>query len=138
MPTISDRKQPMNSACQITELTRAAAEELVSYEERRTGSRMAAYVDVASAVGATASWVRKFIGRSPDAKPGLVVGINILRLVYNDLCTRVEQERDNERARLVALREQIDAAFPGPLGMVVRTPRAATDGTLAEKHREEF
>jgi hypothetical protein len=107
---ISDQKRTMTTA-DITTLTRSAAATMVQRRERDSGSRMAAYEQVASMVGVSSSWLRKFIGRSPDAKPSLVTGFNILAL-YDRMCSRVETEIANERAKIAALRDQIHAAIP--------------------------
>ena len=40
---------------------------------------MVAYFRVASMVGTSEVWIRRFISGSPDASPNLVVGFNILQ-----------------------------------------------------------
>ncbi len=132
--TFGGEKRPMQNAVQITEVARSAAIALVACEQRRVGSRMTAYGRVAASVGASASWIRKFIGRNPDAKPNLEIGFNILRL-YGDLCTRVELEQACERARVAALREQINAAFPGALDVVARAAGTPAPRTMAAQNR---
>lgn len=62
----------------ITRAARDAATALVNREYRRTMSRMVAYENVAATIGASSSWLRKFVNCYPDAKPDLVVGFNIL------------------------------------------------------------
>lgn len=108
MQPFSDRKRAMTTA-DITALTRNAAATMVQRHERSAGSRMVAYEQVASMVGVSSSWLRKFVGRNPDAKPSLVTGFNILAL-YDRMCLRVESEIANERAKLAALRNEIHAA----------------------------
>lgn len=58
---------------------RAAAKALVEREHRITLSKMVAYDRVASSVGVSAGWLRKFVG-GYEAKPDLTVGFNILAL----------------------------------------------------------
>src|SRR4051812_41188279 len=76
----------MTSTAQVLGLTRSAAAALFDREERRTGSRMAAYVAVGSMIGVSPSWVRKFVSDRSEAKsPDLVVGWNILA-AYRRIC----------------------------------------------------
>lgn len=117
----------MTDATQIVDQARFAAVELVRREERLTGSRMAAYDRVGSMVGASAGWVRKFIGRNPDVRPDLIVGFNLLQM-YDRVCTRVEQEADNERSRAAALRAEHNEAVESALAMVARVSRPPTPG----------
>jgi len=62
----------------IVEEARSAARALVD-REARNGGRMVAYFRVASMVGTSEVWIRRFISGSPDASPNLVVGFNILQ-----------------------------------------------------------
>jgi len=121
-------KDPMSDVAHITELTRSAADMLVRSEERRSGSRMRAYHNVATAAGVNADWLRKFIGRSPRAVLGLSAFVK-LSAMYDRLCSRVEQEHQNELARIAALKEEIDAASPGLMEMVLGKANQAPAGT---------
>jgi hypothetical protein len=116
MRPISGKRKPMNGAASIT---RNAAAALVEREERRTGSRMAAYHTVGQMVGASAEWVRKYISSQEVAEPRFSVGINLIQ-VYRRVCERVEQAGDRERK----LKEEIDAALESA-GLLV----AAAKGT---------
>lgn len=62
----------------ITTAARGAARALVRREHARTMSRMLAYEHVASTIGTSSSWLRKFVNDYPDTRPDLVVGFNIL------------------------------------------------------------
>jgi hypothetical protein len=132
---------PMAGAAQITDLARSSAAALVEREQRAAGSRMVAYERVSAMVGASSAWLRKFIGRSPDVRPDLVVGLNILSLhagfdiskLYGQLCERVEQEHQNERARNDALRAEIHEAIEGALEMVVRARRGSSPQEAARE-----
>ena len=118
----------MSTAADLTDLTRAMASELVEREERRSGSRMIAYRDVGSAVGASASWIRKFVAGSAEAKePRWSVGLQIIA-AYDRLCSRIEQEAELERRRILALRGKIDAAFPSGRQLDQKSMRASPAG----------
>jgi len=130
--TISDRLSPNSEAVRILKLARNAAFAAVERQERQTGSRMAAYEIVAQTVGTSASWLRKFISNSVEAKqPNLIVGWNIL-VAYRQICERVEQAAENERAVVRALQRQIDAVTTSTLGMVDGAARAAASPKAAE------
>jgi len=90
-------------------LTREAAGYLVRQAEYKTGSRMAAYEMVASTVGTSASWLRKFLAGREAKEPGWTTGWNILDQ-YSRICNRVEAEIETERTKRLALKGQIDAA----------------------------
>jgi hypothetical protein len=79
---------------------------------------MTAYEIVADRAGLKADWLRKFIGRSPRAVLGLPAFVKIHDM-YGRLCSRVEQAEATERARIVALKGEIDAATPGHMAMVL-------------------
>ena len=63
----------------IVAKARSAAKALVEREHRITLSKMVAYDRVASSVGVSAGWLRKFVG-GYEAKPDLTVGFNIIAL----------------------------------------------------------
>lgn len=112
----SGKKWPMTG---IVSLTRNVAEAFVMREERRTGSRMVAYSDVARAVGTSSEWLRKFISSSSAKEPGMALGFRIL-IAYRLVCERVEQAGDRERR----LKEEIDAALESALLLVERAKRS--------------
>lgn len=111
----------------ITALTRNAAATMVQRRERDSGSRMVAYEQVASMIGVSSSWLRKFIGRSPDAKPSLVTGFNILAL-YDRMCARIESEIDKERTLIASLKDEINAATPASMEMAITSTPEKNDG----------
>jgi len=119
-----DRKRTMSSATAVMDTARRAASALVEREERRTRSRMAEYEAVAAMVGTSGAWVRKFVNGYAGAKPGFVTGYNILTL-YGRLCGRIERAAEDERAMVVALKGQIDAAFQGDRELVEMAARSA-------------
>lgn len=97
------------STVPTTALTRSVANALVERAERQTGSRMAAYEMVAQMVGTSSSWLRKFIKGHEAKEPGWTTGWNILDQ-YNRICERVDTEIEIERAKILALKGNIDAA----------------------------
>lgn len=110
----------MSNAAVTSALTRSAANFLVERAERQTGSRMAAYEMVASTVGTSADWLRKFIKGREAKEPGWTTGWNILDQ-YNRICNRVEQEIETERMKHLALKEKIDAVNSSVDRVVART-----------------
>jgi sigma54-dependent transcription regulator len=109
----------MSNAAITSALTRAAANSLVERAERQTGSRMAAYEMVAMTVGTSSEWLRKFIKGRDAKEPGWTAGWNILDQ-YNRICSRVEQENETERVKILALKGKIDAAT-APFNRMVET-----------------
>lgn len=124
----SVRKSPMSTA-PTAAFTRSVASALVERAERQSGSRMAAYEMVAQTIGTSASWVRKFVtGRDEVKEPGWTVGWNILDQ-YNRICSRVEAEIEAERAKILALKDEIDAANSAVNRVVEGAARKAPHGT---------
>jgi hypothetical protein len=120
-------KSPMSKAAQMTALTREAAQMWVEREERRTGSRMAAYHAVASMFGASPDWLRKFIKGDEAKQPDWVIGWNILS-AYQRLCERIERETENDLAVARNLRRKIDAAAEGFIEPLDGLPRTQASG----------
>lgn len=83
------------------DLTSPMLDALVRYAERRTGSRMLAYDTVARTIGATGSWVRKFLGNQPvrlDADTFLRI-----HATYQANCDHWDAQADEDRAAFFAL-----------------------------------
>jgi len=106
------RRNPM-SAIALTSLTRSALGALVEREERRTGSRTVAYEIVAQSVGASSSWIRKFLAKSEEVKEPRITLFENIRANYEALCNRVEQENRNDEHRLMLIKGAMDAAVEG-------------------------
>lgn len=107
---------------------RRRARFLVEREERITGSRMLAYERIASAVGASADWLRYFIAGNDKAKcPNFVVGTNIFCL-YQSWCERVDEKMADERGAIEALKAEINAATPKALATLAASSREKTAG----------
>lgn len=108
----------MSSATALSD-TRSALSAMVEREARTTGSRTVAYERVASMVGTSASWVRKFLAGSIEAKePRITLFLNI-RQAYSNLCERVEQQNRNDELRLRTIEDGLDAIAQsfGPQGL---------------------
>lgn len=112
----------MSITAERIDLPREIARTLVDRAERQTGSRMVAYRVVASTVGTTAGWLRKFINGSEAKEPGWSIGMNLVDC-YNRMCERVEAEIETERVKILALKRQVDAVTT-PVDRVVETAMA--------------
>jgi hypothetical protein len=106
------RKKAMSAAA-LTSITRSALGALVEREERRTGSRMIAYEIVAQTIGASASWVRAFLGKSEGVKEPRITLFQNIRASYENLCNRVEQENRHDEYRLRLIKGELNAVVEG-------------------------
>ena len=120
----------MRTACQNTDLTRAVALALVKRAERQTDSKMAAYDSVAKAVGASGSWLRKFINGQEAKEPNWTTGWNIIEH-YNRICDRVEAEIELERMKHQALKREIDEVTSTLDRALAETSRDSTGATAS-------
>jgi hypothetical protein len=117
------------SSVEFTATSRRALKALIEREAVRTGSRTVAHEVVAKAIGTSASWIRKFISYDGVvAEPRFAVFQNIASY-YDSICTRVEQEQAKERAKLAALKVEIDAITEGFSRLVERPARTQTRRT---------
>jgi hypothetical protein len=131
----SGQKSPMNSAAIASDLTKAAALALVEHAERRTGSRMTAYADVAKSVGASTESFRKYVNCSETKEPKWSVGWNLLDQ-FNQLCASIEQDTEAKRNQTRAIKREIDAIVSPVIRMVEGAPRTqmgATNTRTTEK-----
>lgn len=112
------------------DLTSPMLDALVRHAERRTGSRMLAYDTVARTIGATGSWVRKFLGNQPvrlDADTFLRI-----HATYQANCERWDAQADEDRAAFFALGREDDAMDSSTNEGLPVEPRAhAADGRKA-------
>jgi hypothetical protein len=106
------RRNPMSAAA-LTSITRSALGALVDREERRTGSRTVAYEVVAQSIGASSSWIRKFLAKSEEVKEPRITLFQNIRASYENLCNRVEQENRDDERRLKLIKGEIDAVTEG-------------------------
>lgn len=93
----TDNELPV-SASRLVTFARGATTALVEREEIKTGSRMVAYEVVASMVGRSESWVRKFVGGCPTVKPDIAAFLNI-KAHYERIVSRIEQDTELRRIR---------------------------------------
>lgn len=113
-----------SAACTVTTATRSALGLMVERETRRVGSRDVAYEVVAQTVGASSSWVKKFLSKSDEVKePRMTLFMNI-RQAYENVCNRVEQEHQNELLKIKLLRDEIHAVTEGFVELVDSAARA--------------
>ena len=104
----------MMSAADMTALTRRAASALVDREEDSTRSRMLAWSNIASRVGASSSWLQKFVNDYAEVKePRWSVGWNILAQCYDRLCVRIETAADKQWAEEERLRMELHEVLSG-------------------------
>lgn len=82
---------------------------LVAHEEQRSGSRMAAYRDVARMIGWSRSKLQKLLGRQPFSLEAHEF-VN-LSAAYERLCERIEARADQERLRAARAKERTHAAL---------------------------
>lgn len=101
------------SAAALTTITRSALGALVEREERRVGSRTVAYEIVAQSVGASSSWIRKFLAKSEEVKEPRITLFQNIRANYENLCSRVEQENREDERRLLLIRGDLNAVTEG-------------------------
>jgi hypothetical protein len=106
------RRNPM-SAVALTNITRSALGALVEREERRVGSRTVAYEIVAQSVGASSSWIRKFLAKSEEVKEPRITLFQNIRASYENLCNRVEQENRDDERRLMLIKGDLNAVVEG-------------------------
>jgi hypothetical protein len=111
------RKSKMSSV-EFTATTKSALKALIEREAIRTGSRTVAYEVVAQTIGASSSWVRKFLTYDDKvAEPRITLFHNI-STYYNNVCERIEAENRTDELRLRQLRGKMDAVAKsiGPKG----------------------
>ena len=109
----ADRISRMISSANVTEAARGALKGLVEREEIRVGSRELAYELIAQLIGASSSWVKKFLARHSEVKePRITLFLNI-RLAYENACSRMEAENRLDEERAAALMGKLNAITAG-------------------------
>jgi hypothetical protein len=107
-----------------TVATQSALRILIEQEGRRLGSKTEAYESVARTIGASSSWIRKYLTYDDRVAEPRVSLFQSISRAYDNICNRVEQEQHIERAKLAAIREEIDAVNQGIRRMASRDIRA--------------
>ena len=100
--SVPKRTSAMRGVPSVVEQARLNTAELVRWEEYQSGSRMLAYDAVGTKIGASGSWVRKFV-KGYGTGISLSVGMKIVA-AYRDMCARIEADakRRMERARAIS------------------------------------
>ena len=115
------------SSLDLTSTTRSAIGVMIDREERRVGSRETAYANVARAINASRSWVKKFSLDDPDvAEPRISLFLRI-RFAYESICARVEEEHFNELMKIQKLQGELNAATQGFDRLVASQTSAKAD-----------
>jgi hypothetical protein len=112
-------KSKMTSAT-MTAATKSALRLLLEQEARRLGSKTLAYDEVARSIGASTSWIRKYLTYDDRVAEPRVSLFQSISKAYETICRRVEQEQQIERAKLAAIRNDINAVTESFDRMVVR------------------
>jgi hypothetical protein len=106
-----NRNQEMSAA--LISTTRNALGAMVEKEARRVGSRTVAYEHVAQMVGASSSWIKKFLADTGEVKEPRITLFQNIRAAYSNICERVETDNRADELRLQALKGQMDAITSG-------------------------
>jgi len=125
-------KSKMSSAA-LTFATKSALKLLIEQEARRVGSRTVAYENVARTIGASPSWIRKFITYDDKVGALRVPLFQNITAYYDSICTRVEQEQQKERDQIAKLRDELHAFDTSANRLVVgqtQTEKIAADEGL--------
>lgn len=121
------RNVQMSSTADATDDARPFLADLIRDGEKRIGSKMRAYGDVAATVGLSASWVEKAL----NARGGLTLKLPVYRriaLAYIRLCERIEANEQRERERRASLLEKAHAALASTVEVVPRVPGQTQSG----------
>ncbi|ACB27670.1 hypothetical protein [Methylobacterium radiotolerans] len=113
----------MLTASQARDETLPKLSALVRLAQSSMGSKMAAYDAVGRRIGASGSWVRKFMGRQDTGLDGHV--LHNIRAAYERLCSNIEAAADAAEATNALLREDLHAALRADRPAAARTPGGA-------------
>lgn len=108
----SDRKKRMSSIA-LTSATRSALGAMVEKEARRVGSRTVAYENIGKMIGASSSWIKKFLANTGEVSEPRITLFENIRWAYNNTCERIEADNRADEQRLQALRGQMNAVADG-------------------------
>jgi hypothetical protein len=111
----------MLTASQARDETLPKLSALVRLAQTSMGSKMAAYDAVGRRIGASGSWVRKFMGRQDTGLDGHV--LHNIRTAYERLCTKIEAAADAAKATNALLREDLHAAVRADRPAGIRSRR---------------
>lgn len=106
----SGRKKPMSNTAELSGMPRSTIALWVHREEHLTGSRMAAYQNIAATVGTSADWIRRFYrGDAAVKEPGWALGCNIIEN-YKRVCERFERAEQAEAEQAANLKREMHEA----------------------------
>jgi len=101
------------STLELSSTTKTALRFLIEKEARRVGSRTVAFENVARLVGASSSWIRKFLTyEDAVAEPRMTLFENI-REAYNNICERIEADNRADEQRWQAIRGSLNEVSTG-------------------------
>lgn len=116
------------STVEFTSTTKSVLRDLVDREAKRVGSRTVAFENVAQIIGASSSWIRKFITYDDRvAEPRMTLFQNI-SAYYANVCSRIEHEQQAEREKIARLTGELNAVNSSLNRMVEGQTRAQTVG----------
>ena len=124
-------KERAMSVAEATEDIRGMAAHLVDIHAPRSGGRMPAYADVARLTCTSAAWLRRFIGRRPDAALSFAAAFNIYA-TYHRICDLIDARADAERDRADALLRRRTGAHFQVLGSAVPRVAQASPGATVD------
>lgn len=96
------------SSVALTSTTRSALRVMVEKEARRVGSRTVAYEHVAQIIGASSSWVKKFLADTGEVSEPRITLFQNIRAAYNSTCERIEAENRADERRYQTIRGSLN------------------------------
>lgn len=101
------------STIELSSTTKTALRALIEREAYRVGSRTVAFENVARMVGASSSWIRKFLTyEDAVAEPRITLFDNI-RQAYNNICERIEADNRADEAHWREIRGRLNEVTSG-------------------------
>ena len=116
------------STVEFTSTVKDVLRELIEKEDQRVGSKTVAFENVARKIGASSSWIRKFLTYEDKvAEPRLSLFQNIA-VYYASVCSRIEHEQQAEREKSALLLGKLNAINSSFDRMVARKTESKTVG----------
>lgn len=118
------------STIEFTSATKNVLRDLIEREAKRVGSKTVALENVAQTIGASSSWIRKFLTYEDRvAEPRMTLFQNI-SAYYANVCSRIEHEQQVERdksARLLGELNAVNTSLNRMVESATRTQAAGED-----------
>ena len=86
---------------------------MVDKEARRVGSRMVAYENIGRVVGASSSWVKKYLADTGEVSEPRITLFSNIRAAYDNICARIEADNRADEARWQSLRGSLNEVTSG-------------------------